>query len=53
MQAEVHLYRTLESVIVSTRFFLLFLQLGMFSRLYKIYEMMQTRVATKPTFHLI
>ena len=52
----------MENVIISTRFIFLFLflffsffifQLGMFFHLYVIYDVMQSRLARKPTYHLI
>ena len=33
--------------------FFFFFQLGMFFHLYKIYNVMQSRLAKKPTYHLI
>ena len=33
--------------------FFFFFQLGMFFRLYKIYDVIQSRSARKPTYHLI
>ena len=42
--------QTMENVIISICFFF---QLGMFFHRYKIYNAMQSRLARKPTYHLI
>ena len=46
-------YKTMENVIISACFFFSFFQLAMFFHLYKIYNVMQSRLAKKPTYRLI